>query len=220
MVILPLLEIVLASRVRRRRSRLRSDRSASRAVGRLPRRGDRRARRQAAVARDRHVRSRRLAAPCGQRVRRRRSGAAVSVVLAVAAVELVRSEREVGSSIGAGIPTWVAQLVLPIGFRSDCAAAGVAGESAAGRSRWCAAAGLAGRRRHRRESDDARGPVALAGRRAGRARRRAGRADLRDSRRRRGRALHDATASRRRRFSSRPTRSASRRRWRRFRSSR
>ena len=43
-------------------------------------------------------------------------GAAVSIVLAVAAVELVRSEREVGSSIGAGIPTWVAQLVLPIGF--------------------------------------------------------------------------------------------------------
>jgi C4-dicarboxylate transporter DctM subunit len=43
-------------------------------------------------------------------------GAAVAVVLASAAVELVRSEREVASSLGAGIPTWVAQLVLPIGF--------------------------------------------------------------------------------------------------------
>ena len=43
-------------------------------------------------------------------------GAAVSITLAVAAVEFVRSEREVGSSIGAGIPTWIAQLALPIGF--------------------------------------------------------------------------------------------------------
>ncbi len=43
-------------------------------------------------------------------------GAAVSITLAIAAVEFVRSEREVGSSIGAGIPTWIAQLVLPIGF--------------------------------------------------------------------------------------------------------
>src|ERR1700704_51744 len=43
-------------------------------------------------------------------------GAAVAVVLAGAALELVRSEREVGSSLGAGIPTWIAQLVLPIGF--------------------------------------------------------------------------------------------------------
>jgi tripartite ATP-independent transporter DctM subunit len=43
-------------------------------------------------------------------------GAAVAVVLAGAAVELVRSEREVASSLGAGIPTWIAQLVLPIGF--------------------------------------------------------------------------------------------------------
>ncbi len=43
-------------------------------------------------------------------------GAAVSAVLALAAVEFVQSERGVGSSFGAGIPTWVAELVLPVGF--------------------------------------------------------------------------------------------------------
>jgi C4-dicarboxylate transporter DctM subunit len=43
-------------------------------------------------------------------------GGAVSVILALAAVEFVQSERGVGSSFGAGIPTWVAELVLPIGF--------------------------------------------------------------------------------------------------------
>lgn len=43
-------------------------------------------------------------------------GAAVSVVLALAGVEFVQSERSVGSSFAAGIPTWVAELVLPIGF--------------------------------------------------------------------------------------------------------
>lgn len=43
-------------------------------------------------------------------------GAAVAIALAVAAWELVASEREVGSSIGAGIRTWWAQLVLPAGF--------------------------------------------------------------------------------------------------------
>ena len=43
-------------------------------------------------------------------------GAAVSVILALAAVEFVQSERSVGSSFGAGIPTWVAELVLPVGF--------------------------------------------------------------------------------------------------------
>ena len=42
------------------------------------------------------------------------SGAAI--VLAAGAVELIRSERETGSILGAGIPTWVAQLVLPVGF--------------------------------------------------------------------------------------------------------
>jgi C4-dicarboxylate transporter DctM subunit len=39
-----------------------------------------------------------------------------AVVLAAGAVELIRSERETGSILGAGIPTWVAQLVLPVGF--------------------------------------------------------------------------------------------------------
>jgi C4-dicarboxylate transporter, DctM subunit len=43
-------------------------------------------------------------------------GSAVSVVLALAAVEFVQSERGTGSSFGAGIPTWVAELVLPVGF--------------------------------------------------------------------------------------------------------
>jgi tripartite ATP-independent transporter DctM subunit len=42
------------------------------------------------------------------------SGAAI--VLAAGAVELIRSERETGSILGAGIPTWIAQLVLPVGF--------------------------------------------------------------------------------------------------------
>jgi C4-dicarboxylate transporter, DctM subunit len=39
-----------------------------------------------------------------------------AIVLAAGAVELIRSERETGSILGAGIPTWVAQLVLPVGF--------------------------------------------------------------------------------------------------------
>ena len=43
-------------------------------------------------------------------------GSCVSVILAIAAVEFVQSERSVGSSFGAGIPTWAAELVLPIGF--------------------------------------------------------------------------------------------------------
>ena len=43
-------------------------------------------------------------------------GSSVSVILAIAAVEFVESERSVGSSFGAGIPTWAAELVLPIGF--------------------------------------------------------------------------------------------------------
>ncbi|MFN7914748.1 MAG: TRAP transporter large permease subunit [Vicinamibacterales bacterium] len=43
-------------------------------------------------------------------------GSGVSTVLALAAVEFVQSERGVGSSFGAGIPTWVAELVLPFGF--------------------------------------------------------------------------------------------------------
>ena len=43
-------------------------------------------------------------------------GSAVSVILALAAVEFVQSERGVDSSFGAGIPTWMAELVLPFGF--------------------------------------------------------------------------------------------------------
>ena len=43
-------------------------------------------------------------------------GSGVSVILALAAVEFVQSERSAGSSFGAGIPTWAAELVLPVGF--------------------------------------------------------------------------------------------------------
>ena len=43
-------------------------------------------------------------------------GSAVSVVLMLAAVEFVQSERGTGASFAAGIPTWVAELVLPVGF--------------------------------------------------------------------------------------------------------
>jgi len=42
--------------------------------------------------------------------------ACMSTILAWGAVQLVLSEREVGSIIAAGVPTWVAQLALPIGF--------------------------------------------------------------------------------------------------------
>ena len=42
--------------------------------------------------------------------------ASVAVVLAFGALDLIRSEREAGSILGAGIHTWVAQLVLPVGL--------------------------------------------------------------------------------------------------------
>src|SRR5262249_32508205 len=42
--------------------------------------------------------------------------AGISTILAWGAVELVVSEREVGSIIAAGVPTWVGELALPIGF--------------------------------------------------------------------------------------------------------
>ena len=43
-------------------------------------------------------------------------GACISTVLAWGAVELVSVERAGGASIGAGIPTWWTQIVLPVGF--------------------------------------------------------------------------------------------------------
>lgn len=43
-------------------------------------------------------------------------GAAAAAVLARAGVALVVGEREFGTMIAAGIPAWVAQLVLPFGF--------------------------------------------------------------------------------------------------------
>ncbi len=42
--------------------------------------------------------------------------ACMATVLAWGGVQLVLSEREVGSIIAAGVPTWVGQLALPIGF--------------------------------------------------------------------------------------------------------
>jgi tripartite ATP-independent transporter DctM subunit len=42
--------------------------------------------------------------------------AAVSVILAWGGFELVNAERQAGTTLGAGIPTWIAQLVLPVGF--------------------------------------------------------------------------------------------------------
>ncbi|MGE0448623.1 MAG: TRAP transporter large permease subunit [Vicinamibacterales bacterium] len=43
-------------------------------------------------------------------------GACVALILAWGGIELLRIERESASSIGAGIPTWVTQLVFPIGL--------------------------------------------------------------------------------------------------------
>src|SRR5262249_37805372 len=42
--------------------------------------------------------------------------AGISTILAWGAIQLVVSEREVGSIIAAGVPTWVGELALPIGF--------------------------------------------------------------------------------------------------------
>ncbi len=42
--------------------------------------------------------------------------AAIATILAWGAVQLVLSEREVGSVIAVGVPTWVGELALPIGF--------------------------------------------------------------------------------------------------------
>jgi tripartite ATP-independent transporter DctM subunit len=43
-------------------------------------------------------------------------GACVSTLLCTGAWELMVSEREAGTAIGAGIPAWVAQLALPVSF--------------------------------------------------------------------------------------------------------
>src|SRR5262249_41528999 len=42
--------------------------------------------------------------------------ALVATLLAAGAVDLVRAERAAQTRIGADIPTWIAQLALPIGF--------------------------------------------------------------------------------------------------------
>ncbi len=43
-------------------------------------------------------------------------GAAVSILLARASLEMVRLDREAGGEVALGIPIWVAQLVLPVAF--------------------------------------------------------------------------------------------------------
>jgi tripartite ATP-independent transporter DctM subunit len=43
-------------------------------------------------------------------------GSGVAALLARACLDLVRVERSGGSMVGAGVPAWVAQLVLPVGF--------------------------------------------------------------------------------------------------------
>ena len=67
--------------------------------------------------------------------------ACISTILAGGAVQLVLSEREVGSIIAAGVPTWVGELALPIGFTLialrlawKAGSAGSAGQ--AGRAGW------------------------------------------------------------------------------------
>ena len=42
--------------------------------------------------------------------------ASVATILAMAAVELVTSEREAATTIAAGVPVWVGQLVLPVAY--------------------------------------------------------------------------------------------------------
>ncbi len=43
-------------------------------------------------------------------------GAAVSILLARASLEMVRLDRDAGGEVALGIPIWVAQLVLPVAF--------------------------------------------------------------------------------------------------------
>ena len=43
-------------------------------------------------------------------------GSAVSVILATAAWQLVQFDREDGTILAAGVPVWLAQLVLPVSF--------------------------------------------------------------------------------------------------------
>jgi tripartite ATP-independent transporter DctM subunit len=44
------------------------------------------------------------------------AAAGVATILAWGGIQLVLSEREVGSILAAGVPTWIAQLALPFGF--------------------------------------------------------------------------------------------------------
>src|SRR5437762_10901787 len=64
----------------------------------------------------------------------------MATILAWGAVQLVLSERETGSILAAGVPVWVAQLALPIGFA--LIALRLAGR--AGQAGWAGRAGQAG----------------------------------------------------------------------------
>lgn len=52
----------------------------------------------------------------GSRIFAATVGTLVTALLFWACVELVRIEKDAGSEVAAGLPTWVAQLALPIGF--------------------------------------------------------------------------------------------------------
>ncbi len=67
--------------------------------------------------------------------------AAVTALLLWGALQLVASEREVGGAIGPQLPTWIAQLALPVGLALITARV-VWGASASWRGRLAAASGL------------------------------------------------------------------------------
>ena len=124
-----------------------------------------------------------------------------SVVLAWGGVQMVATERDAGTTIGAGIPAWVAQLVLPVAFALIAAAPGLA-RRRDGAPGGCAASiglvpALAADRVRRHV---ARGPAGLAVARliVARARRSARRCSRFSAAPRR--ACSCTTASRRRRF--------------------
>ncbi len=52
----------------------------------------------------------------GARVLANAVGAGISTVLALASLELLLIEREFGQEIGAGIPVWVVEMVMPFAF--------------------------------------------------------------------------------------------------------
>ena len=151
---------------------------------------------QAARARHRHVHPARTPAPRRGRSFAAAVAACASLILAWGGVQLVLAEREARTTIGADIPTWVAQVVLPVAFALIARSAWSGGRSAAwtgrgiGLARHCAAGSIAPLRDAGAGSRARPAWPGLAIVACGRARH----ADVRDSRRRGGVAVHDATA--------------------------